>query len=155
MLRNAGTSIRHTHLPLELLNATCSKPSLDRFISAAAESPRRPPPSARNDRGYPRGRASGSPSPYVAKSKSIPPVIPVKGPLTASGERPKRMLEPHVLSGRLKALCDDGKLDIAVDMLKTAPLDSQSTPVWNTLIWEALKAQRWNLSYKLFTDVCA
>ena len=73
-----------------------------------------------------------------------------------SNEAPKanmRLLEPHVLSKRLKNLCDSNKIDDAVSMLKNAPLDAQNTQVWNTLIWEALKAQRFKLSYQLFIDV--
>ncbi|KAF9057583.1 hypothetical protein BJ165DRAFT_1335790 [Panaeolus papilionaceus] len=64
-----------------------------------------------------------------------------------------RLLEPHVLSARLKKLCDAGKIDDAVSMLKNAPLDAQNTPVWNTLIWETLKAQRYQLSYQLYVDM--
>ena len=73
-----------------------------------------------------------------------------------SNEAPKenmRLLEPHVLSKRLKNLCDSNKIDDAVSMLKNAPLDAQNTQVWNTLIWEALKAKRFKLSYQLFIDV--
>ncbi|KDR83746.1 hypothetical protein GALMADRAFT_219578 [Galerina marginata CBS 339.88] len=73
-----------------------------------------------------------------------------------SNESPKgglRPLEPHVLSSRLKKLCDAGKLDDAVYMLKNAPLDAQNTPVWNTLIWETLKAKRFQLGYQLFVDM--
>jgi hypothetical protein len=64
-----------------------------------------------------------------------------------------RLLEPHVLSKRLKTLCDSNKIDDAVSMLKNSPLDAQNTQVWNTLIWEALKAKRFKLSYQLFIDV--
>lgn len=64
-----------------------------------------------------------------------------------------RLLEPHVLSGRLKKLADAGKVDDAVVMLKNAPLDAQNTQVWNTLIWEALKVNRYQLAYQLYTDV--
>lgn len=64
-----------------------------------------------------------------------------------------RLLEPHVLSARLKKLSDSGKLDDAVFMLKNAPLDAQNTPVWNTMIWESMKAQRYSLAYKLYVDV--
>jgi hypothetical protein len=38
-------------------------------------------------------------------------------------------------------------------MLKNAPLDAQNTPVWNTLIWECMKAKRFKLAYQLFIDV--
>ena len=64
-----------------------------------------------------------------------------------------RLLEPHVLSGRLKRLADAGKVDDAVVMLKNAPLDAQNTQVWNTLIWEALKVNRYQLAYQLYIDV--
>jgi hypothetical protein len=63
------------------------------------------------------------------------------------------LLEPHVLSQRLKKLCERGKLDDAVSLLKNSPLDAQNTPVWNTLIWETLKARRYKLAYSLYTDV--
>ena len=66
-----------------------------------------------------------------------------------------RLLEPHVLSGRLKKLCDSNNIDDAVYMLKNAPLDAQNTQVWNTLIWGALKMKRFQLSYQLFVDVSA
>lgn len=71
-------------------------------------------------------------------------------------EKPRseiRLLEPHVLSTRLKKLCDAGQIDGAVSMLKNAPLDAQNTPVWNTLIWECMKAKRFKLAYQLFIDV--
>ncbi|KAG6919437.1 hypothetical protein DXG01_006320 [Tephrocybe rancida] len=64
-----------------------------------------------------------------------------------------KLLEPHTLSSRLKKLCDDNKLDAAVAMLKSTPRDAQNTQVWNTLIWECMKAKRFNLSYQLYTDM--
>lgn len=64
-----------------------------------------------------------------------------------------RFLEPYVLSSRLKKLCDAGKIDAAVTLLKNTPLDAQNPPVWNTLIWECMKAKRFKLSYQLFIDV--
>ena len=74
----------------------------------------------------------------------------------AHEEQPRsqiRLLEPHVLSARLKKLCDVGRIDTAVSTLKNAPLDAQNTPVWNTLIWECMKAKRFKLAYQLFIDV--
>ena len=62
-------------------------------------------------------------------------------------------LQPHVLSARLKRLCEEGKVDDAVFMLKNAPLDAQNTQVWNTLIWECMKVKRYQLAYQLFVDV--
>lgn len=64
-----------------------------------------------------------------------------------------KLLEPHVLSQRLKKLCDKGKMDDAVALLKSSPLDAQNTPVWNTLIWEIMKAKRYKLAYSLYIDV--
>jgi hypothetical protein len=65
-----------------------------------------------------------------------------------------RLLEPHVLSARLKKLSDNGKIGEAIVMLKNAPLDAQNTQVWNTMIWETLKAKRYSLAYQLYIDVC-
>ncbi|KAF8655217.1 hypothetical protein AX16_003124 [Volvariella volvacea WC 439] len=64
-----------------------------------------------------------------------------------------RLLEPHVLSARLKKLCDKGKVEEAVTMLKNSPLDAQNTPVWNTLIWECMKANRFKVAYSLYVDM--
>ncbi|KAF8165351.1 hypothetical protein B0H34DRAFT_831012 [Crassisporium funariophilum] len=94
-----------------------------------------------------------------AKSTTAQPRTPIThrsrhyDPSTAVPKTEVRLLEPHVLSARLKKLCDAGKLDDAVYMLKNAPLDSQNTPVWNTLIWEGLKAKRYQLAYQLFVDM--
>ncbi|KAJ7771355.1 pentatricopeptide repeat-containing protein [Mycena maculata] len=72
-----------------------------------------------------------------------------------SGEKSStmRLLEPHILSGRLKKLAEVNQLDTAVAMLKNAPLAAQNTPVWNTLIWECMKAKRFKLAYDLFVDM--
>ncbi|PFH52719.1 hypothetical protein AMATHDRAFT_139360 [Amanita thiersii Skay4041] len=64
-----------------------------------------------------------------------------------------KLLEPHVLSARLKKLCDENKIDAAFSMLKNSPLGSQNTPVWNTLIWEVMKAKRYKLAYQLYVDM--
>ncbi|KAJ6485005.1 pentatricopeptide repeat-containing protein [Mycena vitilis] len=65
-----------------------------------------------------------------------------------------RLLEPHVLSERLKKLAEkNNQLDTAVAMLKNAPLAAQNTAVWNTLIWECMKAKRFKLAYELFIDM--
>jgi len=65
-----------------------------------------------------------------------------------------KFLEPHVLSQRIKKLCDRDKLDDAVSLLKNSPLAAQNTPAWNTLIWETMKVKRYKLAYSLYTDVC-
>lgn len=64
-----------------------------------------------------------------------------------------KLLEPHVLSARLRKLCSAKQIDAAVALLKSSPLDAQNTPVWNTLIWECMKAKRFKLGYQLFIDV--
>jgi hypothetical protein len=64
-----------------------------------------------------------------------------------------KTLEPHVLSTRISRLSDRGLLDEAIALVKNAPLDAQNTPVWNTLIWECLKARRYQLGFKLYAEV--
>jgi hypothetical protein len=99
--------------------------------------------------------ASNTPSQSPSLSPKVPPTHRSRH-YDPDNEAPKanmRLLEPHVLSKRLKDLCDSNKIDDAVSMLKNAPLDAQNTQVWNTLIWEALKAKRFKLSYQLFIDV--
>ena len=68
-------------------------------------------------------------------------------------ERPK-FLEPHVLSQRIKKLCDRDRLEDAVLLLKNSPLAAQNAPAWNTLILETLKVKRYKFAYALYTDVC-
>ncbi|KAE9410504.1 hypothetical protein BT96DRAFT_961898 [Gymnopus androsaceus JB14] len=74
---------------------------------------------------------------------------------TSNDSKPteKIHLEPHILSRRLIKLCDDRRLDVAVAMLKNSPLDAQNVPVWNTLIWECLKAERYRLGHDLYIDM--
>ncbi|KAF9259506.1 hypothetical protein L218DRAFT_908218 [Marasmius fiardii PR-910] len=66
---------------------------------------------------------------------------------------PKKLLEPHVLSARLKTFCNQGKIEAAITALKYAPLDAQNAPVWNTLIWECMKAERFKQAYDLYIDM--
>lgn len=63
------------------------------------------------------------------------------------------LLDPYVLAKRLRTLCESGKVDDAVDMLKNSPRDSMNAIVWNTIIWEAMKRQRFQLAYKLYVDM--
>ncbi|EAU84780.1 hypothetical protein CC1G_00299 [Coprinopsis cinerea okayama7 len=64
-----------------------------------------------------------------------------------------KLLDPYILAKRLRALCQAGKVDDAVAMLKNSPRDAMNTPVWNTMIWEALKNRRFQLAYKLYVDM--
>lgn len=68
-------------------------------------------------------------------------------------DSPTKLLDPYVLAKRLRQLCAENKIDDAVTMLRNAPRDAMNTPVWNTMIWEALKAQRYQLAQSLYTDV--
>ncbi|KAI0719488.1 hypothetical protein C8T65DRAFT_736436 [Cerioporus squamosus] len=65
----------------------------------------------------------------------------------------KRLLKPYVLSGRLSKLCEEGKLDEAVEMLKNMPLDAQNVSVWSTLIYHAGRQNRFQLAYQLHTEM--
>lgn len=115
--------------------ATCTTPSILRYLSNGASR-----------------QALATPNANTTSFRKLLLKQTAKTPEVVAGKT-KRLLEPHILSQRIKKLCDELQLDAAVEMLKNAPKDAQSTPVWNTLIWEALKAERWNLAYKLYTDV--
>ncbi|KAF6762617.1 hypothetical protein DFP72DRAFT_876355 [Ephemerocybe angulata] len=54
-------------------------------------------------------------------------------------------LDPYVLGKRIRRL--------PVTMLKTAPRDAMNAVVWNTMMWEALKAQRFQLAHALYVDM--
>ena len=69
-------------------------------------------------------------------------------------ERPKRRLEPYVLSKRIIDLAGRGRLDEAVDLLQNSPLDASNVPTWNTLLLHCMMEKRFKLGHKLFTDVC-
>ncbi|TDL29887.1 hypothetical protein BD410DRAFT_685341, partial [Rickenella mellea] len=72
---------------------------------------------------------------------------------TNTDEPRRKLLRPAVLSERLKVLSDAGKLDEAVSMLESSPLDAQNARVWNTLMSEAMKVERYRLAYDLYTDM--
>lgn len=109
------------------------------------------PSSSRTSAGNSRGQGRET---YPASSK-VPTSFRSRhyDPSNETAKSEMRPLEPHILSGRLKKLADAGKVDDAVVMLKNAPLDAQNTQVWNTLIWEALKVNRYQLAYQLYIDV--
>lgn len=157
MLRHARrATARSAHLPFELLVFALTKPSLHRFFTATIPSSKPATTAHRGIRSIagsisarPRDRPTNKEKSFNnAKDKR-----PSSTQTTLTRDQPKRLLEPHILSQRLKKLCEAGQLDAAIDMLKNAATGAQTTPVWNTLIWEVLKAHRWNLSYKLYTDV--
>ncbi|KAJ7591058.1 hypothetical protein C8J56DRAFT_749740, partial [Mycena floridula] len=64
-----------------------------------------------------------------------------------------KLLEPKELSARLTKLCDENRFSDAQTMLTNSPLDAQNAAVWNTLIWQCMKGQQFQLAYKLYTDM--
>lgn len=76
-------------------------------------------------------------------------------PSSDSPEKPKRLLDPYVLSQRLTKMASQGQLDEAVDMLQNSPLDASNVVTWNTLLLRCMTEKRFKLGYKLFTDVRA
>jgi hypothetical protein len=78
----------------------------------------------------------------------------VKSP-NENSEKPKRLLEPYVLSQRLTDLATRGRLDEAVDMLQNSPLDASNVATWNTVLLHCMVEKRFKLGYKLFIDVRA
>jgi len=76
-----------------------------------------------------------------------------RSPLVAPAGEEKKLLDPYTLAQRLRKLCEENKIDDAVTMLKNVPRDAMNTPVWNTMIWEALKIQRFQLAHSLYVDV--
>lgn len=73
--------------------------------------------------------------------------------VNGDNKQEKRLLKPHILSGRLTKLCEEGKLDEAVEMLKNMPLDAQNVSVWSTLVAHAGRQNRFQLAYQLHTEV--
>ncbi|TBU49598.1 hypothetical protein BD309DRAFT_1076355 [Dichomitus squalens] len=50
-------------------------------------------------------------------------------------------------------MCEEGKLDEAIDTLKSMPLDAQNTSTWNTMISHAGRAGRYQLAYQLYIEM--
>jgi hypothetical protein len=61
--------------------------------------------------------------------------------------------DPYHLALTAKSVADKSGLEKAIQMVKDARLDSQSTIVWNTLMKCAIIARRFTLSFELFIDV--
>jgi hypothetical protein len=108
-----------------------------------SEKPRRQPPQALPTTTQLKPRTNRFPPNSQAKVK----------PSNDNPERPKRLLEPYVLSRRLANLATQGRLDEAVDMLQNSPLDASNVITWNTLLLHCMKDNRFKLGFKMFTDV--
>jgi hypothetical protein len=65
--------------------------------------------------------------------------------------RPHRT--PYETSQMLIEAASRGELNKAIEIVKQSAVDSQSTSVWNTLLKQILVAERYKLSYDVFTDV--
>ena len=74
-------------------------------------------------------------------------------PTKDEGKGEKKMLDPYVLSKRLQKMCSEGKLEEAIETLQTMPRDASSTPVWNMIIWECMKAKKYKTAYQLYVEV--
>jgi hypothetical protein len=151
MLRKAATTAA-TGLDLWLARSlatttraglhTTAISSSSRFHAASERKPRSD--SGRN------GPNKGKPSGKAVKPFKQPKEGPAPRNADGSALYP---LKPNVLSARLKQLCEENNIDGAVNALKSAPADAQNTPVWNTIIWECMKARKYSLAYKLYVDV--
>lgn len=100
----------------------------------------------------------------LASTRSRQPVIEETGrprrrstPQSRSAKRVEGsrtpLLTPHMLGRRLMRMCTDGNLDEAVTYLQSMPLDAQNVQVWTILISGALRAERYQLAYRLYIDV--
>ncbi|KAF9534332.1 pentatricopeptide repeat-containing protein [Crepidotus variabilis] len=148
--RFASTTRRSVPLPLER-----EFPSLPRYLKRQITKDNSAKPGQSQPPRYRSTTPVRSTTPASSGSKTLP-VFRSKhyDPLKETTPKAElKLLEPHVLSERLKKLSSEGKIDEAVFMLKNAPLDAQNTPVWNTMIWEAMKAHRYSLAYQLYIDL--
>ncbi|KAF8076380.1 pentatricopeptide repeat-containing protein [Lyophyllum atratum] len=139
-LRNCATASARTSRGAP--DATVDAQRLPRYLRRESAHPQRTPSFVPR-----RQEEEPSSSRKVFRSRHFDPS------LEQASKPPTRLLEPHILSFRLKTLCDTNKLDEAVSMLKNAPRDAQNTQVWNTLIWECMKSKRFTLGYQLYTDM--
>jgi pentatricopeptide repeat protein len=134
-----------------------------RFVSSLRSKPSRVSSRTRNPSTAPEPEASSRLPRYLRRrtqfsdgaDRADKPVYSSssKTPLGKNGKQPIKLLEPHVLSTRLKTLCEKGKVGEAVNYLKSTPLDAQNTPVWNTLMWECMKASKFSTAYSLYTEM--
>ncbi|KAF8311165.1 hypothetical protein DL93DRAFT_2229813 [Clavulina sp. PMI_390] len=60
---------------------------------------------------------------------------------------------PYEFAQIINDLGSRGEIDRAIEITKRSALDSQSTPVWNSLLKHILVAGRYKLSYEVFTDM--
>ena len=49
---------------------------------------------------------------------------------------------------------DEEGINVAVNMVKTAPVAVKTPVAWNTLISEMYKARKYQAAYDMYTEVC-
>lgn len=62
-------------------------------------------------------------------------------------------LKPYEVAARVNELVEENKLDHAITMVASLPLDAVNVVVWNTLISTAIRAARYKLAFELYYDV--
>ena len=65
----------------------------------------------------------------------------------------QKTITPAVMAFRIRNMCDEGKLDEAIETTKELPFHLQSAFAWNHIILQALKEDRFQLAFKLYNDV--
>ena len=124
--------------------AFCSRAQLFAYLSTIARST-----SGTTTRSQDKNHTSTERHLRQARSLGKPSEAP---PLTSTSPQ-HRLLEPYELSRRILKLCGQDNIDGAVEMLQNAPLASQNIKVWNTLLVQCLDTCRYQLAFRLFTDV--
>ncbi|KAI0650675.1 hypothetical protein C8Q79DRAFT_899998 [Trametes meyenii] len=144
MLRNANTSL--SAVTRRLLPSS-SRVRLASTTSSVEHASSSVPPPAR------AGNSSASSNTDPLKDAKLKPKPKRNEGIIASQQpRPKR-LRPHEVSQRITKLCQDGKVDEAVEYLQNLPLDAQNTTNWNTLIYHASNAHRFRLAHQIYLDM--
>ncbi|KAI0677483.1 hypothetical protein C8Q78DRAFT_1159874 [Trametes maxima] len=148
MLRNANTSLGAVKRHL--------LPSSSRVRLASTISPVRPtipsvPPLtpasnlSTGSRARPKNNANLKPKTKLKPKRS-------EGNSVDEQQRPRR-LRPHEVSQNITKLCQDRKVDEAVEYLQNLPLDAQNTINWNILIYHASNARRFRLAHQVYLDM--
>ncbi|KAI0347517.1 hypothetical protein BDW22DRAFT_1351965 [Trametopsis cervina] len=140
MIRNTSHSVQvHSHSLLRVYNSTIARRA---STSSSAPQPQDV---------FPKGSEQ---SYHTARRLRLQQSLRT---VTRSNEAGKdgrsTLLRPAVLNSRLLKLCAEGKYDDAVDMLKNAPHDASNAIVWNNMVSEIMKGEKYQLAYQLYTDM--
>ncbi|KAH9006750.1 hypothetical protein EDB86DRAFT_2793520 [Lactarius hatsudake] len=102
--------------------------------TAPQKKPRPPPP--------PRAPNSAHSAGVSKRPQSVQPL-----------SKQRYILQPYELSKRLIAICEQGDVDLAVNILQHAPKNAQNVKVWNTLIQKCMDAEKYKLAFHVFVDM--